>query len=245
LSFANLHAWQLYSDDMLGVAEHIISRGLIYHQDLWEIPCRIAREISPFATVHVRGGDGPFKRNKTLSRSFEEEFTSVKEELDRSGSVLCRFASESDCPQGQTNRTARLFVMSDLTWETMMEKFGRPLTKFSNERSKWAAKHGWKWSLLATNQASAYQAANDLRFLPRMQVAGEPKHIPGILLDAMLATLSDIGFVGHPKSTLSMHVIEMRRRWSRSQLCAVHDHMSAVAETWCPSTKPHPYDVLS
>jgi hypothetical protein len=58
-------------------------------------------------------------------------------------------------------------------------------------------------------------------------MSNTPRGFDSLLLDIMVAVLSDVGFAGNNDSTMSKHVDRIRTEWSRDQLCAAHDATAA------------------
>jgi hypothetical protein len=154
LHFSSLFSYTLYSDSYLGVSWDVVSRNIVYHHDLWKVPCALSREVAPYATMHIRGGDGAFRKNKKFSRSILQQMSVLTNHLEGSKLYLDTLHRNTNMPgcnfhNAAQNRTLRLMIVTDMKWEKLAEKlpdFGEVLAR---SRAT-IAPLGWRMQLSTT-----------------------------------------------------------------------------------------------
>ena len=250
LHFGTLFPASLYTNDFLGVTAHIITKYLVYHPSLWEIPCQIARQAAPFATIHVRGGDGIFKKRGHFLKSVRKQIAAVTEHFSTEqmqrhlqGISEQRAALSGPCGEKEKGKqTVRLMLITDLKWSLLEEKMETNLTDFGKTILEVTDRLGWAVKTATTRTGAGARAIAALKQVPR--VMAHPKTFVPLVLDIMLGVLSDAGFAGSPDSTLSRHVVQMRAAFDRDMLCAAHDAKAAEEKEApvCPGQAESDFD---
>lgn len=260
MHFGTLFPSALYTDGFLGISHHVVGRYLVYHPSLWEIPCRIARDVAPFATIHVRGGDGKFKRRMHFLKAVHAQIASVATSLSMPQTVqyLDGLAKVHDatfdqaskpgkngtfaCGRKKESKVLRLMLITDMKWGVLGAKMETNLSAFGENVLRIAGQMGWSVKTASTRSDAGSAAIDGLQQVPRVQEQ-HPAFVP-LALDIMLGVLADVGFAGSLDSTLSRHVDQMRAAFNRSTLCAAHD-AKAFAESEdsvCPGKEKTGFD---
>lgn len=267
LDFGSLFASSLFSNSFKSVFEFqgglfgkttssfhsMITGGLIYRPELWKGACKLSRRISPYIANHLRGGDGPFmKGNRPLSSEMQE--AKMVKDLLLSGTKklesLGRWKSDPKCSASATwNSSApavRMLVTSDLTYSEFMTKVETEdaFQTFSEDAGNIVDRHGgWKWNVAFMKGINVKNARLEIRSKPYFK--NFPRGFEALILDVMMGSLADLGFVGNPDSTLSNHIYQIRENFARDDLCKVHDRTDVDdgCTPGCPSTEQSGMDI--
>jgi hypothetical protein len=96
-----------------------------YRGEVWGVACRLSRQLSPYITTHVRGGDGPFKKENhiaAMSGQLRKIKKTINEYVSKGGLNVPR-----DCA-GNTSQAdgwaVRLLVVSDLSPDNFRKHIG-------------------------------------------------------------------------------------------------------------------------
>jgi hypothetical protein len=232
MHFGSLYSPQLFDLQSKELAAHHVAGAIRYRPELWGIACKLSRSISPYISNHVRGNDGPFKNRKNRAPVETAEFEHyVKHELTTQMDALRARFNQTPClhthAQGggeDVGKVIRLLVVTDLSVDTFVANYASTewFQTMSNNLAKMVGEAGWGLKLATTKSSIEVRHA-----VKEMESKWYMQHMPPgfaqLLLDILLATLADYGFVGNPHSTLTHHIENLREHNTRQELCAAHD----------------------
>lgn len=244
LSFGSMFSVSLYSLRFKELKEGAVDSALVYRREFWGPACKLAEGIRPYLAVHLRGGDGPFRRR--ISREVQGYIKAVHAELTgnstRVAGALARYSDAQQCggcPAAEPGRAVRVLAVTDMD-PALFNAAARDHMGPASPGAEWARAHSFRWQVattIAPRLAEAHAEAGGLLGETfGVAATGWRAAVAQLLVDIMLASMGDFGFVGHPGSTMSHHIARLSEL-EPSQFCAsvTIDPVGFKKRLGCPS----------
>ena len=258
MSFGSVFSSRLYDNEFIRLFNSTTSSTLRYRPRFWAPACKLARSLRPYVSVHLRGSDGGFKRGiMNAAKGYLGEAASLVANRNTSVDIVQTCSDPSrHCQRCPGKPSVRVLVVTDIKHDQFRD-IARAYLNATNPLAKWARQHGFRWQVASTVPRAEREHGNGMHaahaeLLKLLADAfgdgtsagpgGWVSSVAALLLDVVLASLADFGFVGTPKSTLSAHIWQLNRGRPADMCKALDPEHSVVNPHNCPFCGESPLD---